>query len=384
MTSTPEEAKFVLASRHKSFQACYPPSIKRVLNHPSWEGDFHLRIRKIVQTPMLPESLRLNMAKFDSLVRWVLASWDKRPYIITHDETRKLAFHIALYISCTLPPSHDSAKMLEDYAHVSNGAVSLPFDIPGTRFHVALKRSREILATLNNIILRRRMEKVAYDDILNSLMESKDESGNYLSNNEIRDILMTFLFAGHETTAVFLVWIVKYLTENPDILEQVKIEQGMVKMSKEENEPLSWSDLKNMPLTSRVVQETLRLSNVAPFSPREVLEDVEYKGVYFPKGWKVQVYYRHFHLSQEYYKDPYKFDPSRFEVPPKPSTYTPFGNGIRLCPGSEIVKVEALLFVHILVTTYSWKIVGPDRGTQYWPTPRPKGGLQLEVSRIIK
>ncbi|KAJ7569104.1 hypothetical protein O6H91_01G141900 [Diphasiastrum complanatum] len=383
MTSTPEEAKFVLASRHRSFRACYPTSIQRVLNDPSWEGDFHSRIRKIIQTPMLPESLQLNIGKFDSLVRVVLTSWEKSPYIITHDETRKLAFNIALYVSCTLPPSDDSAKMLEDYGHLSIGTVSLPFDIPGTRFHVALKKSKEILARLNDIIISRRMKKVVYDDILSSLMESTDKNGKYLSNNEIRDILITFIFAGHETTAVFLVWIVKYLTDNPDILEQVKTEQCHVKMSKSENEPLSWCDLKNMPLTSRVVQETLRLSNVAPFSPREVIEDVEYKGVFIPKGWKVQVYYRHFHLSPEYYKDPYKFDPSRFELPLKPSIYMPFGNGVRLCPGSELVKLEALLFVHNLVTTYSWKIVGQDRGTQYWPTPRPRGGLRLEISKIV-
>ncbi|EFJ14124.1 hypothetical protein SELMODRAFT_120985 [Selaginella moellendorffii] len=385
ITSTPEHAKFILATKHKSFKAIYPPSIDRVLNHPSWEGAFHQRIRKIVQSSMLSETIRDSIPKFESLCRWCLENWNEREFVVTHDETRKFAFHVALSITCSMAPCEESMRLLDSYGILSNGAISMPINFPGTGFHLAIKvrfhfRS-EILTDLTSLVKRRKSDTATtYSDILGSLLASKDDQGTKFTDDEIRDILITFLFAGHETTAVFLVWIVKYLTEHPDILEQVRDEQDQIRSAREHPEsPLTWSEIKNMPVSLRVVQESLRLANVAPFSPREVVEDVEHDGVLFPKGWKVQVYYRHFHLNPTYFKDPHKFDPSRFLTPPKPGIYTPFGNGVRLCPGSEVVKLEALIFIHLLVTNYKWKIVGGDCGVQYWPTPRPKGGLHLKV-----
>ncbi|XP_002980421.2 abscisic acid 8'-hydroxylase 4 [Selaginella moellendorffii] len=380
VTSTPEEAKFILGTRHKLFRAKYPTSIDRVLNHPFWEGDFHCRVRKIVQAPMMPEVLKSQISKFDSLATWTLNTWSHGDHVITHAETRKFSFHVALYLVCSLEPSAESMKMLDDYECVAKGAICFPLNVPGTGFHLALKKSKVILEALDNIIARRRMERSVHNDILSSLLNSSDENGIKLTTDQVKNVLITLLFAGHETTGVLLVWIVKYLTENPQVLHLVKEEQEIVRQSMaDDKQPLTWANVRNMPYTLKVVQETLRLANVAPFSPREILEDVEYNGILFPKGWRVQVYYRHFHLNPEYYKEPLKFDPSRFEVPPKPMVYTPFGNGIRLCPGSELVKLEVLIFIHRLVTNYSWHAVGADKGIQYWPTPRPKGGYKIKV-----
>ena len=77
---------------------------------------------------------------------------------------------------------------------------------------------------------------------------------------------------------------------------------------------LSWEDTKNMPITSRVIQETLRVASILSFTFREATEDVEYQGYLIPKGWKVLPLFRNIHHSPENFKEPEKFDPSRFEV----------------------------------------------------------------------
>ncbi|KAJ7542107.1 hypothetical protein O6H91_10G090200 [Diphasiastrum complanatum] len=384
VTSTPEQAKQILAIRHKSFRPFYPPSIGILLNHPSWEGSFHQRVRKIIQAPLLAEALQNRMAKLDRITMWVLDSWESKSYVITHDETRKIAFHVALDIACGLSPGSESMRLLDGYGYVAEGAMYIPICIPGSTFSKAVQKSKYILERLSELVADRRAQKYdLMDDVLSSLMESKDENGLTLSDQEIRDILLVFLFAGHETTSAFLVWIVKYLAENQEILENVKKEHNIIRENKKsDEEPLDWLDVQNMPLTLRVVQETLRLANVVAFSPRESCENVEIDGHLIPKGWKVQVYYRHFHLSPKHYKDPLKFDPSRFEVPPPAGIYMPFGNGTRLCPGADLVKLEALIFVHRLVTNYRWEVVAPDSGTKYWLCAKPRDGLKIKVKSL--
>lgn len=82
----------------------------------------------------------------------------------------------------------------------------------------------------------------------------------------------------------------------------------------ENNRGLKWEDTKRMPLTSRVIQETLRSASILSFTFREAVEDVEFGGYFIPKGWKVLPLFRSIHHSADFYPQPHKFDPSRFEV----------------------------------------------------------------------
>uniref|UniRef100_A0A453KZA3 Uncharacterized protein n=1 Tax=Aegilops tauschii subsp. strangulata TaxID=200361 RepID=A0A453KZA3_AEGTS len=109
-----------------------------------------------------------------------------------------------------------------------------------------------------------------------------------------------------------------------------------------------------MTLTHRaqVILESLRMASIISFTFREAVADVEYKGFLIPKGWKVMPLFRNIHHSPDYFQDPQKFDPSRFKVAPRPSTFTPFGSGVHACPGNELAKLEMLVLIHHLVTGY--------------------------------
>eukprot|EP00258_Populus_trichocarpa_P048185 XP_024464204.1 abscisic acid 8'-hydroxylase 2 isoform X2 [Populus trichocarpa] len=152
----------------------------------------------------------------------------------------------------------------------------------------------------------------------------------------------------------------------------------------EANRGLTWEDTRRMPLTSRVIQETLRTASILSFTFREAVQDVEFEGYFIPKGWKVLPLFRSIHHCADFFPQPEKFDPSRFEVPPRPNTYMPFGNGVHSCPGSELAKLEMLILLHHLTTTYRWQTVGDEDGIQYGPFPVPKLGLPIRVNRRNK
>ncbi|PNX54840.1 abscisic acid 8 -hydroxylase 2-like protein, partial [Trifolium pratense] len=101
-----------------------------------------------------------------------------------------------------------------------------------------------------------------------------------------------------------------------------------------------------------VIQETLRSASILSFTFREAVRDVELEGYTIPKGWKVLPLFRTIHHSPHFFPQPDKFDPSRFEVPPRPNTYMPFGNGVHSCPGSELAKLEVLVLLHHLTLSY--------------------------------
>ncbi|KAF2295225.1 hypothetical protein GH714_032206 [Hevea brasiliensis] len=128
----------------------------------------------------------------------------------------------------------------------------------------------------------------------------------------------------------------------------------------------------------KVIMESLRMASIISFTFREAIQDVEYKGFLIPKGWKVLPLFRNIHHNPDYFTDPHVFNPSRFEVRPKPNTFMPFGNGVHACPGNEVAKLEILILIHHLVTKFRWEVVGSANGVQYDPFPVPQQGLQAK------
>ncbi|XP_050376376.1 abscisic acid 8'-hydroxylase CYP707A1-like [Argentina anserina] len=203
-------------------------------------------------------------------------------------------------------------------------------------------------------------------------------------NDQIADNIIGVLFAAQDTTASVKTWIIKYLHDDPKILEAVKAEQNVIRLSNEQagNQPLSWAHTRSMPISFKVVLESLRMSSVISFLFREAVVDVEYKGYLIPKGWRVMPLFRNIHHNSEFFTDPQKFALSRFEVAPKPNTFMPFGSGVHACPGNELAKLELLIMIHHLVTKFTWEIVGSQSGTEYSPFPVPLNGLPVKLWKL--
>ncbi|MET0973547.1 MAG: cytochrome P450, partial [Thermoleophilaceae bacterium] len=164
------------------------------------------------------------------------------------------------------------------------------------------------------------------DDVLEMLLAARHEDGSPMSNQELRDELMTLLVAGHETTASELAWAFERLARTPAVLR--RLTQAV--------------DSDDDEYISATVQETLRRRPVLPIAaPRYVVEPVEIGGWTYPAGISLAVNAYLIHHDATIYPDPYTFKPERF-LDEAPGTYTwiPFGGGRRRCLGASFAQLE--------------------------------------------
>ncbi|KAH9739579.1 Abscisic acid 8'-hydroxylase 1 [Citrus sinensis] len=321
MISSPEAAKFVLVTRAHLFKPTFPASKERMIGKQAiffHQGDYHTKVRKLVLRAFLPEAIKNIIPDIECIAKDSLQSWQGR-LINTYQEMKIYTFNVALLSIF----GKDEVLYREDlkrcYYILEKGYNSMPINLPGTLFHKSMK--------------------LDHNDLLGSFMGAKEG----LTDEQIADNIIGVIFAARDTTASALTWIVKYLGENPGVLQAVTEEQEAIIKSKEksgEEEVLSWADTKKI------------VASILSFTFREAVEDVEYEGYLIPKGWKVLPLFRNIHHSPEIFPDPEKFDPSRFEVSPKPNTFMPFGNGTHSCPGNELAKLEILVLLHHLTTKY--------------------------------
>jgi cytochrome P450 len=151
-----------------------------------------------------------------------------------------------------------------------------------------------------------------------------------MSDQELRDELMTLLVAGHETTATALAWALERLTRHPEMLERLK--------SGDED------------YLDAVIHETLRRRPVLPLVLRKLTEPMEIAGHLLPAGVAVSPSIYLVHHRADVYPDPYSFRPERFlEQPPGTYTWIPFGGGTRRCLGASFALTEMKTVLRELV-----------------------------------
>jgi cytochrome P450 len=210
-------------------------------------------------------------------------------------------------------------------------------------------RFRDVDALIYDEIRERRADEdlEQRDDIMSLLLQARHEDGSPMSDEELRDELMTLLVAGHETTATALAWGIERLVRHPDKLERLR------------DEALAGGD----EYVDAVAKETLRLRPVIPIVVRRLTEPVELGGYTIPAGWKVApcIYLMHRHASI-YDPDPTAFRPERFlEQPAGTYTWIPFGGGIRRCIGASFAVVEMKTVLAAIARTVELRPARPER-----------------------
>jgi cytochrome P450 len=182
---------------------------------------------------------------------------------------------------------------------------------------------------------RRRAEDLSErEDILSLMLQARHEDGSPMSDQELRDELVTLLVAGHETTATALAWAVERLVRHPSKLERLTAEVA---------------DDKEEYLTA-VIQETLRLRPVITLVNRTLKAPMEFAGYELPAGVKVAPCIYLVHRRPDVYPEPDRFLPERFlERPPGTYTWIPFGGGVRRCLGGAFAQFEMQVVLRELV-----------------------------------
>ncbi|KAF5751210.1 Abscisic acid 8'-hydroxylase 4 isoform 1 [Tripterygium wilfordii] len=381
MLACPEDAKFVLVTHSHLFKPTYPKSKEKLIGPFALffhQGQYHTHLRKLVQTSLSLDSFRTLIPNIEAEAISALESWACCGQVVnTFDEMKKFAFDVGVLAIFGQLDRNYRGKLKEKYQIVDKGYNSFPSSIPGTAYHKALLARRRLGEMLSEIISEKKEKKLLLGkDLLSHFLNSNGGKGETFSEDQIVDNIIGVLFAAQDTTASVLTWILKYLHDEQKLFEAVKEEQMAIYESNDGGKKcLTWAQTRKMTLTNRVILESLRMASVISFTFREAVTDIEYKGYLIPKGWKVMPLFRNIHHNPEFFTDPQTFDPSRFEVSPKPNTFMPFGNGVHACPGNELAKLEILIFIHHLVTKFRWEVVGSKDGIQYAPFPVPQQGL---------
>ena len=220
----------------------------------------------------------------------------------------------------------------------------------------------------------------APEDFLTLLLRAEGPDG--LSRAEIEDNIITFIGAGHETTARALGWTLYCLAEAP--WERDRVEAEIDAVLKREPDPVKWVDA--MPLTRSAFEEALRLYPPAPSINREPVETDTYKDLVLKKGAQVLVMPWTVHRHRLLWKDPDAFLPERFHPGNRERIdrfqYLPFGAGPRVCIGATFAMQEAMIALGVLLSRFRFDTIA---ATQPWPvqrlTTQPRGGLPMRVSR---
>ena len=222
--------------------------------------------------------------------------------------------------------------------------------------------------------------KGAAEDFLTLLLRAEGPDG--LSRQEIADNIITFIGAGHETTARALGWTIYMLAEAPE--ERDRVERELAAVLSVEPNPVKWLDA--MPYTRAVFEEALRLYPPAPSINREPIETDRYKDLVLPKGAQVLVMPWTVHRHRKLWEKPEAFIPARFHPGNRDRIdrfqYLPFGAGPRVCIGASFAMQEAVIALAILLSKYRFDSVTE---TNPWPvqklTTQPEGGLPMRVTR---
>jgi cytochrome P450 len=234
--------------------------------------------------------------------------------------------------------------------------------------------------TVYQIITARRRQATDSGDLLSMLIQARDENETGMTDRQLRDEVMTFLLAGHETTALALSWTWHLLGQHAEVEEKLHAEIGQVLGTR----PAEFSDLAALGYAERVIKESMRLFPPAWSLARTVISDIELGGYVIPAGANVVMSQWLMHRDERYFPNPERFDPDRWtgtEAQKLPRfAYFPFGGGARQCIGATFAMMEAVL---LLVTIGQRFRLRPVPGHPVIPVPsftlRPKHGLRMTL-----
>lgn len=259
----------------------------------------------------------------------------------------------------------------------------LPLALP-TRAHRAFRDALHVLdAVVYDVIGARRRRGASDDDLLGMLMDARDdETGEGMTPRQLRDEVMTFFLAGHETTAVALSWTWFLLARHPEIAARVRDEVLGVLGDR----PPAIDDLPRLPLARMVVEEAMRLYPPLWGIARESVAADTIGGYHVPAGSLVSLSPWVTHRHPAFWPDPDRFDPDRFapaasEGRPR-YAYFPFSGGPRLCIGEAFALMEAQLVVAMVLQRFRLDLLpGHTVAPEPHLTLRPRGGLPMIVRR---
>uniref|UniRef100_A0A803PFH7 22alpha-hydroxysteroid 23-monooxygenase n=1 Tax=Cannabis sativa TaxID=3483 RepID=A0A803PFH7_CANSA len=405
IVSTDSEVnKIVLQNQGNTFIPAYPKSITELLGQNSIlqiNGPLHKRVHALIggflRTPIFKATITQVI---HHSVQLNLASWSNIQLLYVQDQARKITFEVLMKVLMSLDPGEDLNSLKEDFEEFIKGLICLPIKLPTTRLYKSLKAKERLLKIVGRIVEERKAtmeirnnnnnnkERGVGNDVVDVLLQESYDSdeSRRLPLDFITGNIIEMMIPGEETVPMAMTLAVKYLSDNPVVLDHLREENMELKKKKmiDNLGNCTWTDyMECLPFTQNVISETLRLANIINGVWRKATKDVDIKGYFIPKNWCVLASFISVHMNEENYEKPYEFNPWRWERTGNTvnsNMFTPFGGGQRLCPGLDLSRLELAIFLHQLVTKYRW--IAEKDEIVHFPTVKMKRKLPISVTSI--
>jgi cytochrome P450 len=241
--------------------------------------------------------------------------------------------------------------------------------------------ARGLHRVADRVVAERLVKGAAKTDLLDLLISSVDpETARRMNPRELRDNLLAFVVAGHETTALALAWSLYLLAFDPGAQERARAE---VMEAMGEERVAGVAHLERLPFTRAVIEEALRLYPPAAFLSRTALAEDELCGRPIHRRDTVMLPIYALHRHRMWWEEPDAFRPDRFlGTRPERFTWLPFGDGPRICIGAGFALMEAQIVLATLLRRFRFEAAGPPPVPRLYLTLRPDGGVRLRVTEV--
>jgi cytochrome P450 len=209
------------------------------------------------------------------------------------------------------------------------------------------------------------------------MIQSRDEDGGMLSEDDLIGHTFLLYAASHETSSAAASWTLFLLSQHPQILVDLVDElNGVLK-----GDPPALAQLAELHLLERVIKESLRILPPIPLKPRVAVEDTELGNYFVPAGTEIVGSVYAVHHSPEIYTEPERFNPDRWlTIDPDPFEYHPFGAGPRMCIGGPFAMMSLQLVLSMLLQRYRFEFVRGTRvNRKFAITLSPRGGILMNI-----
>jgi cytochrome P450 len=352
------------------------------------DEDYHDRARAIMMPAFHREQIEAATAAMTIEADQAIAALPVGEVVDVYEWMRNLAMRIAMRALLGLDPD-EAGKGAAAAEHFERalGYYGIDFHLrllrgPGSPWQ-KLNRSRSILDEIvfGEIARRRARPDSDRRDILSLLVAARGAGGEEFTDQEIRDQVMTLMFAGHDTSTSTLTFMLHELARHPEVVDRLHEEQDQVLGGAS---PTPQQLEKEMPYLEMVLDEVLRLYPPAWIGPRRAVREFEFGGCTVPRGAYVNYCSWASHRLPEVFPEPEAFIPERFTRERKAAlprgAYVPFGGGSRICIGKRFGQTEVKLVATKLLQRLRMEALpGRTVTIRQMPTLSPRGGLKMRV-----
>jgi cytochrome P450 len=378
----PDHLKLVLQEQTKSFSKNTRAFRNIRLLIPNGlltsEGEHWLRQRRIAQPAFHKQRIAGFGATIARAAQDLVASWRDGATVALFDELMRVTLRMVCETLLGVAPGEDTEEVegaLTDLLHFIRDRGFQPFPLPVSWPTAANRRFHRARRTLDRIVYRVIAERRGRgrEDLVSMLLAARDEeTGAAMSDEQVRDEVLTIFLAGHETTATALAWTLWLVARAPEVAARLHAEVDALRG------PPTFDDLSRLPYARQIVDESMRLYPPVWMVARRAEERVTIGGYEIPPQTLVLLSIYALHRHPEFWERPDSFEPARFATPPPRWAYLPFGGGPRGCIGNGFALVETLLTLATVAQRFRLEAL-EDPVPEPLITLRPRGGVRVRL-----